>query len=69
MTASVAKGFKPFVFLREVRSELKKVTWPSKPQTIRLTLIVIAVSLVVAAFIGGLDFLFTKLIEILLKIT
>lgn len=58
---------KPVVFLQEVRAELAKVSWPSRPQAIRLTLIVIVVSAVVAAFIGSLDFIFTKLIEIILK--
>ncbi len=47
-------------FLREVKSELGKVSWLSRQQTIRLTLIVIGVSLVVALFIGALDFIFTK---------
>jgi preprotein translocase subunit SecE len=46
-------------FLKEVRAELKKVTWPSRNDTIKYTLIVIGASLVVAAFLGGLDFLFT----------
>lgn len=64
---SLASGAKPFLFLKEVRTELSKVTWPSKQQAIRLTLIVIAVSIVVAIFIGALDFLFTQLMTIVLK--
>ncbi|MCL4419968.1 preprotein translocase subunit SecE [Patescibacteria group bacterium] len=58
---------KPVTFFGEVRNELSKVTWPSKNQTINLTLIVLAVSLVVGIFIGGLDYLFTKTMEIALK--
>ena len=46
-------------FLREARIELKKVTWPTRRQTIRFTAAVIAMSLAVAAFLGGLDVLFT----------
>jgi len=53
-------------FLREVRIELSKVTWLSRKQTVRLTLIVIAVSVVVASFIASLDFAFTKLMEIII---
>ncbi len=58
---------KPFVFLKEVRTELSKVAWPRKDQAIRLTLIVIGVSLITALFLGGFDFLFTKLMEIILR--
>jgi len=57
----------PAYFLKEVRSELKKVTWPTKDQVIRLTGVVIIISLIVGAFVGGLDFLFTKLVEIIVK--
>lgn len=54
---------KPFIFLKEVRTELAKVSWPSRPQAIRLTLIVIAASVVAALFLSAFDLLFTKLIE------
>jgi len=45
-------------FLKEVRHELSKVSWPAKNQMIQYTLIVIAISLVMAAFLGLLDFVF-----------
>lgn len=54
---------KIIAFLKEVRVELKRVTWPSRQETIRHTLIVIGFSLAVAAFLGGLDFLFTWIME------
>ena len=50
-------------FLKEVRVELKRVTWPTRQQTIKYTLIVIGLSLAVAAFLGGLDFLFSWLLN------
>mgnify|MGYP001575748608 CR=1 FL=1 len=50
-------------FIKEARIELKKVTWPTRQQTIRYTVAVIAMSLVVAAFLGGLDMLFTFLLN------
>ncbi|OGZ35599.1 MAG: preprotein translocase subunit SecE [Candidatus Portnoybacteria bacterium RIFCSPLOWO2_01_FULL_43_11] len=50
-------------FLKEVRIELKRVTWPTRQDTIKYTLIVIGFSLAVAAFLGGLDFLFTWLLN------
>lgn len=50
-------------FLKEVRLELKKVTWPTRQETIKYTTAVIVFSLVVAAFLGGLDFLFSWLLN------
>ncbi len=50
-------------FLKEVKLEVKKVNWPTRRQTIRYTLIVLGISLVIAMFLGGLDFLFTMLLE------
>ncbi|NCD01249.1 preprotein translocase subunit SecE [bacterium] len=38
--------------------EMKKVTWPTKKETKRYTFLVIGVSLVLAAFLGALDYLF-----------
>jgi preprotein translocase subunit SecE len=51
-------------FIKEARIELKKVNWPSKKQTVNYTLIVIGVSLAVAAFLGSLDYLFGYLLRI-----
>jgi preprotein translocase subunit SecE len=44
-------------FFREVKIEMKKVTWPTRQETVRYTLMVIGVSLGVALFLGGLDFI------------
>lgn len=46
-------------FFREARGELIKVTWPTRQEVLRDTLIVIAVSVVVAVFLGGLDYIFS----------
>lgn len=48
-------------FYRDTKSELKKVTWPTKDQVIRLTAVVIALSLVVGILLGGIDFVFSSL--------
>jgi preprotein translocase subunit SecE len=50
-------------YLKEVKVELKKVNMPTKQETIKYTLIVIGLSLVVAVFLGGLDFIFTFLVS------
>jgi len=58
---------KPLIFLKEVRTEMEKVSWPNRQQALRLTLIVIAVSVVVAVFIGALDYIFTKFMELIIR--
>lgn len=54
---------KIFQFLEEAKAELMKVNWPSKKQTIRYTMLVVAVSLAVAAFLGGLDWIFSNILK------
>lgn len=60
-------AIKPLVFLKEVKTELSKVIWPTRKETIRLTGLVIFISLVVGIYIGGLDIILTKLMEIVIK--
>ena len=57
---------KPTVFIKEVKTELTKVNWPTKNQAVRLTLIVIGVSVAVGIFIGILDYLLTKVMALIL---
>lgn len=59
-------GKNPIQFLKEVRTELGKVNWPTRNEAIKLTGVVIGVSLAVGLYLGGLDFIFTKLTELLL---
>lgn len=54
-------------YLRESYQELKKVVWPTRQETINHTLIVIGISLGVAAFLGVLDFLITWVLEKYIK--
>jgi len=49
-----------------VISELKKVTWPSRQETTRLTLLVIAVAVSIGIALGLIDLLFTRLMDLLL---
>jgi len=57
----------PIAFLVEVREELKKVTWPKQQEVIRLTVVVLAISVIVGVYIGSLDFAFTKAAGLLIK--
>lgn len=54
-------------FFRETRRELTKVTWPTRDEIVQMTTLVILVSLAVGAYIGILDFGFSKLLETILK--
>lgn len=49
-------------FLKESRIELKKVTWPTRSDALRYTVVVIIISGAVALFLGGLDYLFQYLL-------
>ena len=56
----------PLNFVHDVRSELRKVAWPSRRETVNLTAVVIALSVVVGLFLGGTDFVFQELFKFLL---
>jgi len=46
-------------FIREAKAELKKVTWPSRKQVWYSTLVVIGITLMVAAYLGVVDIVLT----------
>jgi preprotein translocase SecE subunit len=52
----------PMQFAQEAWSELRKVTWPSRETVLRLTLIVLVISALIAAYIFLFDNLFTLVI-------
>lgn len=56
----------PFDFVRDVRSELRKVAWPGQRETVNLTAVVIAFSVAVGLLLGGIDFVFQELFRFLL---
>ena len=55
-------------YFKGVKLEMKKVVWPTKKQVINNTLIVLAVVLISAIVICGLDALFSLVIKLLLKV-
>lgn len=57
----------PVIFLKEVREELKKVVWPTRDEVVRLTGVVIIISLIVGLYLGGIDFILTKLLALVIK--
>jgi preprotein translocase subunit SecE len=54
-------------FLREVRIELRKVTWPTRKETIAATSMVIGLSIVVAFILGVLDVGLAKVVDLILR--
>lgn len=52
-----------FQYLKEVRNELFKVIWPSRTSTLKMTVTVIVFSVLVALFLGLVDFGLIKLVE------
>lgn len=53
-------------YLKETRGELRAVHWPTRRQTAWFTVLVVAVSLLTAAYLGVFDFLFSRLLQIIL---
>ncbi|MCS7221968.1 MAG: preprotein translocase subunit SecE [Anaerolineae bacterium] len=52
-------------YFRETRAELRKVTWPTREQAIRLTLIVLAVTMFMAILLGAIDYIFAALFRLI----
>ncbi len=50
-------------FVRDTYGELKKVVWPTREQTVNLSIVVIAVSLAVGVALGLVDWIFTQLVQ------
>ncbi len=56
-------------YVRESKEEMQKVTWPSKQETIKYTILVVALCLIIAGFFGGLDWLLNLGLDELIKVT
>lgn len=54
-------------YLKEVRGEVRKVIWPDRMQTIRLTSVVVILSIVVGLIIGAADFVISRVFAVLLN--
>jgi len=54
-------------FFREVRAELKKVTWPNKKMLKTTTVIVVVFIFIMALYIGVIDLIFSKIIAVFLR--
>jgi preprotein translocase subunit SecE len=57
---------KAIKFFREVKIELKKVTWPTRKQTTGTTIVVIIFVFVIAVFLGLFDYSLSRLVQVVL---
>ena len=55
-----------FRFFTDIVGELRRVTWPSKEETMRLSLMVISVAVVIGIFLGLIDIGFGRLFSVIL---
>ena len=63
MPAGGLRGLLSPQWFRDVMSELRKVTWPTRQETINLTIVVLVVAAALGIFLGGLDYVFNWIIE------
>jgi preprotein translocase subunit SecE len=67
MTSAVAEN-RISRYLKEVRAEIRKVTWPSRQEVLRLTAIVIVVLVLMSAFMAIVDFAFSRLMQAIISL-
>jgi preprotein translocase subunit SecE len=53
-------------YIKDTRGEMRHVTWPGREQVIAFTIIVIAISIATAIFLGLFDLLFSKLLSFII---
>lgn len=58
---------KPTIFLKEVKTELGKVSWSTRQELVGATLVVIVITFITAAFIGIIDLLLSKGLSIVFR--
>lgn len=63
--AENTKKNKSMKFFRETKSELKKVSWPSKAQLFRNTAVILAFVVIMTVFLAVADFVFEKLLAVI----
>jgi len=67
--AASKKKSNPVVrYLRETRAELKKVTWPTRPEATKLTIIVLIVVAFMSALLGILDYIFSRVMGYIISL-
>ena len=55
-------------FFKEIKAEVKRVTWPSNKETKKAFIAVAVVSIMYIVMVGGFDYIFQNLFEVILKL-
>lgn len=55
-------------FLRNVRAEIKKVSWPSQTEVITMTILILGMVILLSAYIGGVDLVYRQIIQQILSL-
>ncbi|MCB1443354.1 MAG: preprotein translocase subunit SecE [Methyloceanibacter sp.] len=58
----------PFEFLQQVRTEVSKVTWPTRRETVVTTIMVVIMSVIAALFFLGVDWVLGTVVQLILGI-
>jgi len=56
----------PFEFIQQVRTEVSKVTWPTRRETIITTIMVVIMSIIAAIFFLGVDWVLGTVVQFIL---
>ena len=55
-------------FFREIKAEIKRITWPSKDETKKALIAVSVVTILYTVIVSGFDYIFQNLFEVILKL-
>ena len=55
-------------FFREIKAEIKRITWPSKDETKKALIAVRVVTILYTVIVSGFDYIFQNLFEVILKL-
>ena len=58
----------PGEFIRQVRTETGKVTWPTRKETVTTAIMVVIMTVLLAVFFFGIDQLFSRIVRFLLSL-
>lgn len=67
LKGNIFVALNPLTFVKESKAELEKVVWPTRVQTLKLTGVVLFVSILVGAYIAGLDAMLSSLVQKFIK--
>ena len=63
-----AERVSPGQYIREVRSELRRVNWPTRPEVIKYTTVVMITVVLLTSFVAGADWVFGEAVIRVLRL-